>query len=745
MLFPFHVPVYLPRKLVEAIENGLARLRIIPTPKRKRTRSPHQRTDERAVSEGDNEIEKVSAWVRFRFPFNFVTTPLIADLFLLAILAIGRNEVHDGTIGAEGIHPVDIMLFFITLAYIAISIDASGLIRYLAFRVLQWGGKVGHRLFFFLYAFFFALGSFIGNDPIILSGTAFLAYMTRVSSNIVHPRAWIYSQFAVANIASAILVSSNPTNLVLAGAFNIKFIHYTANMIVPVVATVILLFPFLLYIVFADEDLIPASIKMHELPEEARRKAPVNPNIPHARAAEEETADVSANEQGKLLSLEEIMNPFLDKGGAAFGAIIMAITLVTILVKNAVSANGSENPVFWITCPAAFIMFSWDLTFGWIRRKDTREIAKKGRRAVEEARRRQSVAATHGDKTARSSTPHGTSSIGLGVVTSDKDTSQHDGPLSNHASNEGRTGLMQTARRKEPPPEIHSAALRLPATQDTPALVISPSEDEQIGESDMAEKRHDGFIDAERRESSERTRSVTPQQQNDEEVKAARSSDDVVRDQAPEEGYDRDLELDEDHHGQHTTLVSLIRDAYTWAQETFPTAVAVARHLPFALVPFAFTMFILVQALVTKGWIPVFAHGWDHWVQKTGTIGAIGGMGFLSVVLCNVSFDPGYDSSPTGILTNCSLPAQTLAPPFYSAESSRLGQTSTQQMARQSAIVPFGPQSTAWHWASTMELSARPSALRWPGSCGAIFWLGSTFMCDASTLLVSIFRSLLYP
>lgn len=70
-------------------------------------------------------------------------------------------------------------------------------------------------------------------------------------------------------------------------------------------------------------------------------------------------------------------------------------------------------------------------------------------------------------------------------------------------------------------------------------------------------------------------------------------------------------------------------------------------------------MFVLVQALATKGWVPVFAHGktsiartvnmsktvadpstcpflgWDHWVNKTGTIGAIGGMGFLSVIMCN--------------------------------------------------------------------------------------------------------------
>jgi Na+/H+ antiporter NhaD/arsenite permease-like protein len=70
-------------------------------------------------------------------------------------------------------------------------------------------------------------------DPIILSGTAFLAYMTRAASNILNPRAWIHAQFAIANISSAILVSSNPTNLVLAGAFDIKFIDYTVNMVNP--------------------------------------------------------------------------------------------------------------------------------------------------------------------------------------------------------------------------------------------------------------------------------------------------------------------------------------------------------------------------------------------------------------------------------------------------------------------------------------------------------------------------------
>jgi Na+/H+ antiporter NhaD/arsenite permease-like protein len=488
--------------------------------------------------------------VRFSFPMNFVTAPLVADLFLLAILAIGRKEVHDGTIGANNIAPYDIMLFFLSLAYIAISVDASGLIRWLAFKVLQKGGKVGHRLFFYLYAFFFLLTAFIGNDPIILSGTAFLSYMTRVSSNIKHPRAWIYTQFSVANIASAILVSSNPTNLVLAGAFEITFIKYTANVIVPVIATGIVLFPFLLYIIFNDESLIPASIKMEDLPEELKNKKPVNPNIPFAKGVLDEREgenDFSGNEeQEKQLSLEEILNPFLDRKGAMFGAGIMAATLVTLLVLNASSSGGGHaHPVFWVTLPAAFVMFCFDLTCGWLSREETRTIAREGRQRVETAQaeraevRRKSLAEVDSDAIELSDTFKTTN----------------------------------TAHEKD-----HSSDVATSSRQ--------PEEKETLAE-----------------------REAWP---SDEETKHART--------------------------RRTTLVSLTTDSYRWAQETFPTTMTVFNHLPLALVPFAFCMFVLVQALVTKGWVPVFAYGWDHWVEKTGTVGAVGGMGFVSVILCNVSW-----------------------------------------------------------------------------------------------------------
>lgn len=562
---------------------------------------------------------------------NLVTAPLIADLFLLAILAIGRQEVHDGTIGAHNISPIDIMVFFLTLAYIAISIDASGLIRYLAFKVLQKSSEYGHRLFLYLYVFFFALGSFIGNDPIILTGTAFLAYMTRVSSNIVHPRAWIHSQFAIANIASAILVSSNPTNLVLAGAFSIRFINYTANMIVPVVASAIVLFPFLLYINFADEDLIPLKIKMHELSEEAKAKAPVNPNIPNARGnAEEQEKNLVTTDDGEqrqLLSLEEIMNPFLDKKGAAFGAVIMAATLITLLALNASSQSGSEHPVFWVTLPAAFVMFCFDIGNGWLHRHETREIAQRGRKEIEDAKAEEALRREEEEREARAAEEHGCIELTATNPYHNEAQNKEQGAWSATTHDEDEIlptahgGVVSCGSSEPGSDSIALKHISRSAHQPTISVIIPQEEFSQpvqaTNETSLEERKN---------------REMTDSNEKREDMMVSASSGETDEEKRYSETDLANMETD-----NRPTLVSLLSESYRWSQETFPTVAAVVTHLPFALVPFGFAMFVLVQALVTKGWVPVFAYGWDHWVNKTGTVGAVGGMGFLAVILCNVS------------------------------------------------------------------------------------------------------------
>ena len=106
----------------------------------------------------------------------------------------------------------------------------------------------------------------------------------------------------------------------------------------------------------------------------------------------------------------------------------------------------------------------------------------------------------------------------------------------------------------------------------------------------------------------------------------------------------QDLPFSPSRHGSRTVRhsrrqLALSNVLSVWSHslvQTFPTVHAVYRQLPLSLVPFAFLMFILVQALTSQGWVGILACWWGAWVDKTGVVGAAGGMVIGSGLLCNV-------------------------------------------------------------------------------------------------------------
>ncbi|CED82867.1 Class II aldolase/adducin N-terminal domain protein [Phaffia rhodozyma] len=251
-----------------------------------------------------------------RATFGLVSAPLIGVLVLLASKSIDGGTVKKGIVGdPDGLKPYDIMLLFICLAYIAISLDATGLLRYLAFKISQKGGPSGRKLYAGFFGFFFIFASLMGNDAIILSGTGFLVYFTKV--NGVDPKAWVFSQFAVANIASATLVSSNITNLVITSSFGISFLTYSAWVILPTVATAIAAYMFLSLFQYRKD--IPERI---------------------------EEIDVNARKA------------LVDPWGAIIGSCIFLAALIALLGG---SAAGILGGVWEVTVPAALLMLTRDI------------------------------------------------------------------------------------------------------------------------------------------------------------------------------------------------------------------------------------------------------------------------------------------------------------------------------------------------------------------------------------------------
>ena len=116
----------------------------------------------------------------------------------------------------------------------AITLDISGVLQAAAFWVSNQGGGHTRRLFFYFYVLLTTISMVVGNDPVILSGTAFLVYYT--SATGLEPMAWLIAEFAAANTASMVLFVGNPTNVVICEGFQVNNAAFTAYTILPFIA-----------------------------------------------------------------------------------------------------------------------------------------------------------------------------------------------------------------------------------------------------------------------------------------------------------------------------------------------------------------------------------------------------------------------------------------------------------------------------------------------------------------------------
>lgn len=669
--------------------------------------------------------------------------------------AIGRREIHDGTIGTADVSPGDLVLFLLTLAYVSNSIDASGLIRFLSIKVLHYSGRIGHRLYFYIYATSFALGGFIGNDPIIEFGMSVVAYITRMSSNIMVPRAWIYMQFAVVNIASTILVSSNACNVMIANVFNIKFFTYSANMVVPVIITGIVIFPFLLYVIFADESFIPLSIAIHELSEERRARKPVNPNIPKAARPiiDEEEREITEGE-GIQITLEDLMNPFLDKGGAFIGLVILIATVVALFALSASSEAGNDPPLFWVTLPAAFVMFCWDTAFGWYWRHNTREIARAGRQQMQRALAERVVNLQLESEALEQQAAHERAPLSEsneqdlkidiaarkeGMIERDPGTKlevEPKGPGQNDAKQQKLAGECLPRSKPE---QMGSTSALLHRENNRTKNKIENNIENDIENANRGSlsvddtKRPQYPLPTTKRPymtSNQGLTAVTPDglwiiQVEPGLNKSQDSHSPTTTSSIPDRKQANYKSKYEESSGfadrvareiylQQDLGPNTLADLYKWLQETFPTTTAAFCHLPFKLVPFVFSIFIMVQALSANGWVAVFTHGWDLYSSRSGTVGTVFGMGLCSVVLCNVSISvvSTYKAFQLSRLTPASLQAQTLGRHSFSPTSLSNGKRLTIRTKIQLATVRFGRLYTHWQLALILVHSALSSTHR---------------------------------
>lgn len=96
-------------------------------------------------------------------PLDLRTAPGLAIILLLITQSINGDIVRLGIVGTPGgAIPYDVLVLFISLAYISIALDSTGALRSLASNVAKRTSK-GRSLFVAFYGFWFAIGTIVGN------------------------------------------------------------------------------------------------------------------------------------------------------------------------------------------------------------------------------------------------------------------------------------------------------------------------------------------------------------------------------------------------------------------------------------------------------------------------------------------------------------------------------------------------------------------------------------------------------
>lgn len=398
----------------------------------------------------------------------------------------------------------------------------------------------------------------------ILSGTPFLHYFTS-HAEIDPATAYLFTHFQVANLVSAFLVSSNPTNLVLTSAFGITFLQYSAWMALPTVAAVVVLYPPLRFWQFRRKSLIPPKL------------------APPKRDPRKELKDA--------------------KGGV-FGAVLFIVTIALLIGLSAGGYLEHVLGVWVVVLPAALAMFAWNCIH------DLHVRGGSDGSKHSEDREMEKVTSKTGKQTDE-----------VGGYAEQGGVGKADG-MSNGAEKLATTSLAEKLDTTSRAEKLDTSSADRPdanaksiSTPDQPISPIEPALDAGL------EHRSKGT-----RNTSPSTVSATSTLPNDP------TADPSYPPELTTGTANRDTAPPPD-----ATLSLFDTPSLRPIKQTFPSAIFVLSHMPWSLVPFAFSMFILVEALQYTGWIRVFGGWWTAWAEVAGVAGSVWLMGTLAVIGCNVS------------------------------------------------------------------------------------------------------------
>jgi Na+/H+ antiporter NhaD/arsenite permease-like protein len=204
---------------------------------------------------------------------NHVTASVLGVLVLWVTGIISLSDIAGSLIRVGAVQPWAVLVIFFTLAYASISVDCTGLSKYIALKVLvrfggddsQSAGDAGHaqrvkrRRLVVVYLLSGIIAVIASNDVVVLTLTPVLVHYC--SALRIDPMPVLLAEYYGANTFSAFLLVGNPTNIIAAQGANLSFARYLALLFLPTSAAVVG-YVVVLHLFGIDE--VPAAIPAHD-------------------------------------------------------------------------------------------------------------------------------------------------------------------------------------------------------------------------------------------------------------------------------------------------------------------------------------------------------------------------------------------------------------------------------------------------------------------------------------------------
>jgi arsenical pump membrane protein len=196
---------------------------------------------------------------RIRVSFGSASLVFLALFLLFGV--INSETITTGLLSNGSFEPWKIILIFFTVAYVSVSVDATGIFDYFAYKLAHAVKGSGFRLFLGFYLLGALLTLLTSNDIVILTLTPVIFYLSQHAKINVIP--FLFAEFFVANTASMLLFVGDPTNIILGSSLGVGFLEFSTHTWVPGLVALACNFV-LLWIVFRKQINTTFKIKPHD-------------------------------------------------------------------------------------------------------------------------------------------------------------------------------------------------------------------------------------------------------------------------------------------------------------------------------------------------------------------------------------------------------------------------------------------------------------------------------------------------